>query len=110
MGVGSWSFWKAWLRVAPGIMGVSMAAMAGMAPQKALAADRAQHERSDFLYVGTYTEHNSKGIYQYRFDEKNGSLTAMGLASEVASPSFLATDPEHRYLYTVSRLSSCQED
>jgi len=102
MGVGSWSFWKAWLRVAPGIMGVNMAAMAGMAPQKALAADRAQHERSDFLYVGTYTKHNSKGIYQYRFDEKNGSLTAMGLASEVASPSFLATDPEHRYLYTVS--------
>jgi len=102
MGVGSWSFWKAWLRVAPGIMGVSMAAMAGMAPQKALAAGRAQHERSYFLYVGTYTEHNSKGIYQYRFDEKNGSLTAMGLASEVASPSFLATDPEHHYLYTVS--------
>jgi 6-phosphogluconolactonase len=79
MRVGSWSFWKVWLRVAPGIMGVSMAAMAG-----------------------TYTGHNSKGIYQYRFDEKNGSLTAMGLASEVASPSFLATDREHRYLYTVS--------
>ena len=32
MGVGSWSFWKAWLCVAPGIMGVSMAVMAGMTP------------------------------------------------------------------------------
>jgi 6-phosphogluconolactonase len=102
MGVGSWSFWKACLRVAPGIMGVGMAAMAGMAPQKALAAGRAQHERSYFLYVGTNTGHNSKGIYLYRLDEKNGSLTAMGLAAEIGNPSFLATDPEHRYLYAVT--------
>src|SRR6185312_14053880 len=74
----------------------------GIAPQKVLAAGRAPHERSYFLYVGTYTGHNSKGIYQYRFDEKNGSLTAMGLAAEVANPSFLAIDPEHHHLYAVT--------
>ena len=102
MEIGSWSFWKACLRVAPAIVGVGMTAMAGMAPQNSLAAGRAPHERSYFLYVGTYTGHNSKGIDQYRFDEKNGSLTAMGLAAEIANPSFLAIDPEHRYLYAVT--------
>src|SRR6185437_4555215 len=63
MKIGGWSFWKACLRVAPEIMGVGMAAMMGMAPQNALAASRVQHEPRYFLYVGTYTGHNSKGIY-----------------------------------------------
>src|SRR6185312_15967132 len=77
MRAGSWNFWKVCPRVAPGILGVALVAMTGIAPQKVLAAGRAPHERSYFLYVGTYTGHNSKGIYQYRFDEKTGSLTAM---------------------------------
>jgi 6-phosphogluconolactonase len=106
MKVGNWSLWKACLRVAPAIMGVGMAAMTGMTPQKALAAGGAQS--SYFVYVGTYTGHNStsKGIYQYRFDEKTGSLTSIGLAAEVGSPSFLATDPQHRYLYAVTEGAS----
>ncbi len=102
MRIRSLSFLKTCLRVAAGIMGVGMVAMAGMAPQNALAAGGAQRGRSYFLYVGTYTRHGSKGIYQYRFDEKTGSLTAMGLAAEIANPSFLTTDPQHRYLYTVT--------
>ena len=102
MEVGTRSSWKACLRVALEIVGVGMAAMAGMATQNALAAGHVRHERSYFLYVGTYTGHSSKGIYQYRFDEKNGSLTAMGLAAQIENPSFLATDPTHRYLYAVT--------
>ena len=98
MGIGSGSFFEACLRVAPGIMGVGMAAMAGLAPQKALAA---QHERY-FVYVGTYTGHGSKGIYQFRFDEKNGTLTAVGLAAEIANPSFLVTGPGRHHLYAVT--------
>ena len=96
------SFWRACRRVAPGIAGVGLAAMAAMAPANALAASRAQHERSYFLYVGTYTGNNSKGIYQYRFDEKDGSLTAMGLAAEIANPSFLVTGPGRHHLYAVT--------
>ncbi len=102
MGIGSW---KAWLRVAPVIMGVGLAAMAGMTPQKALAAG-AKNASSYFLYVGTESGKNSKGIYQYRFDEKTGSLTEMGLAAEMRGPSWLATDPEHRYLYSIGAPAS----
>lgn len=94
-----WSFLK---RIAPAIMAVVVSAMAGTAQQKAPAVGDAQHGRSYFLYVGTYTRHGSKGIYKFRFDEKTGSMTAMGLAAGIPSPTFLATDPQHRYLYTVT--------
>ncbi len=100
MGAASWSFGKWCLYVAPGIVGVGMIAMAGMAPQNALAAG-AKDEGSYFVYVGPYTGHGSYGIYQYRFNEKDGSLTSMGLAAEVSNPSFLATDPQHHFLYSL---------
>ena len=101
MRVASWSFLKTCLRVASVMLAVGMAAMTATAQQNAPAAGSAQ-QRSYFLYVGTYTRHGSKGIYLYRFDEKTGSMTAMGLAAEIASPSFLTTDAQHRYLYAVS--------
>ena len=42
------------------------------------------------FYVGTYTDHGSKGIYSYRFDSATGKSTSLGLAAESANPSFLA--------------------
>ena len=55
-----------------------------------------------FVYVGTYPVGDSKGIYLYRFNEKSSHLTSLGLAAEIANPSFLATDPAHHYLYAVT--------
>jgi 6-phosphogluconolactonase len=54
------------------------------------------------VYVGTYTEHGSKGIYAYGFDSSTGKLTSLGLAAEAAEPSFLAVDSTGRFLYAVS--------
>lgn len=54
------------------------------------------------LYVGTYTDRGSKGIYAYRFDSSSGKLTSLGLAAESAEPSFLAVDPSGRFLYAVN--------
>jgi 6-phosphogluconolactonase len=54
------------------------------------------------VYVGTYTDRGSKGIYAYRFDSSTGKLTSLGLAAESAEPSFLAVDPTGRFLYAVS--------
>jgi 6-phosphogluconolactonase len=60
------------------------------------------------LYVGTYTEKDSKGIYAFRFDAASGDLTPAGLAAETANPSFLAVDPNHRFLYAVNEVSKYQ--
>jgi 6-phosphogluconolactonase len=61
-------------------------------------------ESSYLVYVGTYTATTSKGIYDYRFDPKTGKLTPIGVAAEIANPSFMATDPQHRFLYAVTEM------
>jgi 6-phosphogluconolactonase len=65
-------------------------------------AHAAPASSTSFMYVATYTNGTSKGIYSYRFDEKTGKITPIGLAAEIANPGFLATDPQHRFLYAVT--------
>jgi 6-phosphogluconolactonase len=61
------------------------------------------------VYVGTYTQKgNSKGIYIYKMDMETGNLTEAGVGPMVASPSFLAIHPNHRFLYAVNELESYQ--
>jgi len=57
-----------------------------------------------FVYVGTYTGPKSKGIYGFDFDTKTRKFTQLGVAAEVVNPSWLETDPQHRYLYAVSEV------
>ena len=60
------------------------------------------------IYVGTYTDKDSKGIYAYRFDPVTGESDAVGLVAETANPSFLAVDPKHKYLYAVNEIDNFQ--
>jgi 6-phosphogluconolactonase len=55
-----------------------------------------------FVYVGTYTDHGSKGIYVYRFDSSTGKMTSLGLATEAVEPSFLTAGSSRRFLYAVN--------
>ena len=59
---------------------------------------------SYILYVGTYTRGGSQGIYAYRFDEKTGRLSSLGLASETVNPSFLTVDRAGKLLYAVNEV------
>ncbi len=70
----------------------------------ALAAGPAQEKY--LVYVGTYTDHGSKGIYAYGFDSATGKMTSLGLAAETAQPSFLAVDSSGRFLYAVNETDS----
>ena len=56
------------------------------------------------VYVGTYTEKDSKGIYAYRFDPATGETNAIGLVAATDNPSFLAVAPNNRLLYAVNEL------
>src|SRR5882762_3352140 len=64
-----------------------------------------------FIYVGTYTEEGSKskGIYAYRFDPATAEITPVGLAAETINPSFLAVDPNHRFLYAVNEVGKYKD-
>ncbi len=56
------------------------------------------------LYVGTYTDGTSKGIYRTALDRATGTATAPVLAGEAKNPSFLALHPSGRFLYAVSEV------
>src|ERR1700690_687905 len=58
------------------------------------------------VYVGTYTDKGSQGIYNYEFDPATGGLTALGLGAESPNPTFLALDPNHKFLYAANEISS----
>jgi 6-phosphogluconolactonase len=61
-----------------------------------------------FMYVGTYTDHGSKGIYAWRFDPGAAKFTPVGLVAESANPSFLAAHPNGHFLYAVNEISHFQ--
>ena len=58
------------------------------------------------VYVGTYTDSTSKGIYRFTLDPKTGATTAPVLAAETKNPSFLAMHPSGRFLYAVGETES----
>jgi 6-phosphogluconolactonase len=71
-----------------------------------LPAPAETNQQEYWLYVGTYTDHASKGIYVYCFDSSTGKLTALGLAAEASEPSFLAADSSGRFLYAVNETAT----
>jgi 6-phosphogluconolactonase len=71
-----------------------------------LSAAKDSPKNNFLLYVGTYTEKESKGIYAYRFDAASAELTPLGVAAETTNPSFLAIDPSRRLLYAVNEVQN----
>ena len=58
-----------------------------------------------WVFVGTYTGAESKGIYRFEFDPATAVLTNRQLAAETPSPSFLAIHPSRKFLYAVGETS-----
>jgi 6-phosphogluconolactonase len=57
------------------------------------------------MYVGTYTNQQSKGIYAYHF-QTSGKFTPIGLVAETSSPSFLAVDHNQKFVYAANELTT----
>jgi 6-phosphogluconolactonase len=58
------------------------------------------------VYIGTYTDQGSKGIYRCAFSPEKGELGDPELVAEMAHPSFLAIDRKGQHLYATSE---CEE-
>lgn len=61
-------------------------------------------EKNSMFFVGTYTNGESNGIYQYQID-KNGFLKNNGLKAITKNPSFLAKTNDGKTLIAVSELA-----
>ncbi|MFO0979572.1 MAG: lactonase family protein [Planctomycetaceae bacterium] len=57
------------------------------------------------IYIGTYTEGLSKGVYTCEFDDEAGTLSEPVLAAELKNPSFLAIHPSGKFVYAVNEIS-----
>lgn len=65
---------------------------------------RAEDAPSYRVYIGTFTQHGSKGIYLMHMDGASGALDQPELAAEAPSPAFLALHPNHHLLYSVNEV------
>lgn len=58
------------------------------------------------VYIGTYTNQGSQGIYVSRFNLETGALSAPELAAGIQNPTFLALHPSGKYLYAAGEIAS----
>lgn len=58
------------------------------------------------LYVGTYTDADSEGIYRYDFNLKTGELTHKKLAVEAVNPSFITFSSNKKLMYSVGEIDN----
>jgi 6-phosphogluconolactonase len=62
------------------------------------------------VFVGSYTGAASKGISAFRFDDRTGTLTPVGLAAETRNPSFLTASADGRFLFAVNEYAMSNGD
>ena len=88
------------------LMAVALALGSAAATFAASAVEAGEAARSAmaWVYIGTYTQRGSEGIYLARLELGGGKLSLEGLAGKVVNPSFLAFHPSGRFLYAVGEV------
>ncbi|WJH34796.1 lactonase family protein [Paenibacillus sp. CC-CFT747] len=61
--------------------------------------------KESLLFVGTYAQKESEGIYVCTLDGDSGEIRTKGSISGIENPSFLTVDSEKAVLYAVSEAS-----
>ena len=54
------------------------------------------------VYVGTYTQKASKGIYAFRMKTGSGEMTPLGVVAEAKNPSYVVLHPNGKFLFSVN--------
>lgn len=74
--------------------------MAGIAC-KEKAEKKSEEKTTHTLFVGTYTNGDSEGIYKYTLDATTGVLGTQELAAKLKSPSYLTISEDKNNLYAI---------
>lgn len=67
---------------------------------------KSEEVQSFKLFVGTYTDTDSEGIYSYQFDSNTGRLSGKKMEAVVPNPSFVKVSPDRKYLYAVQETNT----
>ncbi len=57
------------------------------------------------VYIGTYTQRGSRGVYLSNLDMKTGELSTPTLAAETKDPTFLAIHQNRKFLYAANEIT-----
>ena len=88
-----------------GLLVAAVAVIAVTAP--ALAATLAPNEIQSTFFTGqAFTSSTPSNIKFKMVFTADGKMTPIGLAAEIASPSFLAIHPNGKFVYAVSEMDS----
>ena len=60
-----------------------------------------QAQEVGMMFVGTYTDGGSKGVYSYRFNQETGEAVVLD-SLEMTNPSYLTISRDQRLMYVVS--------
>ena len=60
-----------------------------------------QAQEVEMMFVGTYTDGGSKGVYSYRFNQETGEAEVLN-SLEMRNPSYLTLSRDDRLIYVVS--------
>ncbi len=55
------------------------------------------------LFVGTFSENNSEGLYSFLFNTNSGELTYKKVEAKIKDPSFLTISANKKFLYVTKR-------
>jgi 6-phosphogluconolactonase len=55
-----------------------------------------------YLFIGTYTNTTSKGIYIYDFNSQTGDATWISNTDSITNPSWVTISNDHKYVYAVN--------
>lgn len=67
-------------------------------------------KKKEVLFVGTYTDNGSEGIYKFDFNTDTGELEGRTVAAKIKNPSYLAFSPDGSSLYAVSEIDNYNND
>ncbi|WP_298505274.1 lactonase family protein [uncultured Maribacter sp.] len=62
-----------------------------------------KEESNSKLFVGTFSENGSEGLYSYSFNTKTGKLANKKVEANIKDPSFLAISSNKKYLYAIEK-------
>lgn len=65
---------------------------------------------NEILYIGTYSQNESKGIYVLNFDRSTLSASILQTVHDKKNPTFLALHPSQKYLYAAYREGKDADD
>jgi 6-phosphogluconolactonase len=67
-------------------------------------------KNEEILFVGTYTDNGSEGIYRFNLNLDTGELTNKTLSAKIKNPSYITFSPDRNSLYAVSEVDNYKKE